>query len=54
MLFSGERRLLACTFRQLAEKTEDTRDFKKTMTPTSCRLKQAGSLRSPDSILALQ
>ncbi|HET7227329.1 MAG TPA: TonB-dependent receptor [Chthoniobacterales bacterium] len=36
--FSGERRQLACAFRQLAEKNS----------PASCRRQQAGSLRSPD------
>src|SRR6266446_3175732 len=40
---SGEHRLLACSFRQLAEKL-----FARAMSPASCRRRQASSLCSPE------
>jgi hypothetical protein len=53
---SGERRLLACPSRQLAEALFDFTPLKtvirRQILPASCRQLQAGSLRSPSSHFA--
>jgi Fe-Mn family superoxide dismutase len=46
----GERRLPACTSRQLAEKLCESAVALISLQPASCRLLQAGSLRSPGQI----
>jgi hypothetical protein len=52
---SGERRLPACSVRQLAERIQHRKDAKHpSIFAASCRELQAGSLCSPDMIATVQ